>query len=243
MQTRGSNPNRLPLTGLFAFCISVLVVLSLTGCDLSSQLIALVQTPTPTPTLTPTPTSTPTTTPTPTATSTATPTFTPTPTPTHTPTPRPTNTPTATPTPDLSAAILTLKDLPPGFEALSEADLARFGFSDASLTRTLGGFSEARPRNSFAFINSGSQKLELVFGFLLYPLSPIDRASLRFEMSKPDPLLTGSVILPEMDKFGDQSIGATSSSPGERTDLVMVLRGPVAEVIFVFNYGKQPPLA
>ncbi|MBR62394.1 MAG: hypothetical protein CL904_07090 [Dehalococcoidia bacterium] len=69
--------------------------------------LAILSTPTPTPTLVPTPTATPT--PTPTATPTPAPTATPTPTPTATPTPTPTATPTPLPSPTPTPMVVVVR--------------------------------------------------------------------------------------------------------------------------------------
>ncbi len=249
--------------------LASMVAWLISGCGVASELVALVQTRTPTPTATPTstqtptptPTSTPTSTFTPTATPTSTPTSTPTrvPTATFTPTPRPTNTPTAVPTPNLSAAALTLQDLPRGFEALDEADLAKLGISNAALARSFGSFSQAKLQDSFVFIATGTNRIDLIMGLLIHPLSTLERASFDFAMANPDTLFKGiasgmggsaaqvksTAVLPGMDKFGDKSAGVTlvfaNAAAALRMDIVIIRRGPAVAVLYVMYLdGTQP---
>ncbi len=237
LELRTSSKN---ISWLSATLLSAIFLTFVLGCGVTEQIVALVRTPTPTPTTTPT--------------STATPTSTPTPTPTTTPT----ATPTRTATPDMASAIITLRDLPPGFESLSSADKARINFSDDNLARSFGSLSEGRPHNSFVFVSGVSQ--EVVFGFLVYPLSPLDRASFDGAFANPDSFLKGfaagyagsgtirsSEVLPGMDKFGERSLGFTmlvsSAAMSMRLDVSLVRRGSVAQVILVvYPDGKQPPI-
>jgi hypothetical protein len=223
------------------------------GCSMANELIALVQTPTPT--STPTPTATPTSTPTltPTATPTRLPTL------TRTPTRRLTNTPTSIPTPNLSTAIITLRDLPTGFEAMDEADLANLNLSDISLARSFGSDSQAKSQKSFAFVATGSRRLDLIMGWLLYPLSAIDKVSYDFAIANPDLLLKeigsgagtsaaqvkSTAVLAGMDKFGDKSVGLTVVMGNEvaalRMDLITMRRGQVVATLYsIYLEGTGP---
>lgn len=246
---------------LLRYTIMMLVafvgLLALPGCGMANRVIALVRTATPTSTATPTPTNTPTQTPTPTATSTPTRT----PTSTLTPTPRPTNTPRATPTPNLSAAILTVQDMPPGFMAFGAPDLARFGLTDSSLALKMGPTSQAKPQNAFAFVGTGPNRVEIVFGFLVYPLTPLDQAGYDYSLANPDSFAKGmarglvgtdvdpgsSALLPGMTKFGDKSIGGTlviaKESANFRMDYAVIRRGQVAELIYsLYLEGTKPSI-
>lgn len=210
------------------------------GCGVTEQIVALIVTPTPTSTATPTSTSTPTATSTPTS------------------TPTRTATPTATATPDMASAIITLRDLPPGFEPLSLTDMARMNLTEANLSRS-STFSEGRPRNVFGFVNGANQ--HVIVGFVVYPLSPLDRANVDSSFSNPEALqkaigsgisVTSTMtiqslqILPEMDKLGDHSGGitiviATAGVP-VRMDLSLVRRGSVAEVLYSTYPEVKPPV-
>lgn len=96
------------LTVLGVLLVFGLSAILLGGCSVADQVVALIRTPTPTPTATFTPTNTPITTPRST--------------PTLTPTSTSTLTPTATATPDPASATILLSDLPNGFDSLSPAD-------------------------------------------------------------------------------------------------------------------------
>lgn len=229
----------------------------LSGCTIASQVVALVRTPTPTATPTPTSTSTPIPTATPTLTLTPTPTRTPTI--NRTPSRRPTNTPTTVPTPNLSAAVITLRDLPGGFEALDQADLARLGLSDEAMTSAFSSLSQAKLQNSFVFLATGAQRIDVIMGLLLYPLSTLDRASFDFAIANPDVLFEGiasgmganatqvksTAVLPGMDKFGNKSIGVTlvtgSVVAALRMDIIIMRRGSAVAVLYVMYIdGKRP---
>lgn len=260
MKDQNPNSNKEWLTRSL-LCVSIVAMLLL-SCSIPESVASLWATPTPTPTSTPTSTPTPTATATPTVTPTSTPTRTLTP--TNTPTITPTRPPTATPTPDLSAATLTLKDLPLGFQTLSPAELQQIGFTESALARGFGTITQARPRNLAVFLNGDPQKFELIALFLLYPLSTLETAGFDLQISSPDAFckslgsgLAGSgtsvaiktcSVLPGMDKFGDRSLGSslvlTTSGIDLRTDIGVVRRGTVVEVIYAFYLdGRQPPMS
>lgn len=218
--------------------------------------------PTPAPTLTPTiaptltaisiPTSTPVP-PTPTSTPTATNT------PTLIPTPTGTSTPTVTPTPNFSSAIITISDLPSGFQPASPADLARLNLSEVSEAKTFWFLGEGRPRNLFVFLR-GAPSYEEVMSVLIYPLSPMDAALIDSLIASPDRLIravgtgvssggSGSVrssnTIPGADKFGDRSVGVSLVSSGStvplRWDVLLARRSAFAELIYlVYIDGRQP---
>jgi hypothetical protein len=106
-------------------------------------------------------------------------------------------------------------------------------------------------QNFTAFLNS--QNLQMIFAFLLYPLSPMEKASLDLALSNPDAALksfatgsAGATVLPGMDIFGDRSFGYTSVSgktPPLRMDVVIVSRGPAMEIVMTFYQdGTQPSI-
>jgi|GEM_PF-2973157 len=251
----GRPKQSLTATGLLGLSLLALLLLGCLGCDISNRLWAFLITPTPTPTNTPTAT--------PTFTSTNTPRPTNTPTMTHTPTPSSTPlpptrtlTPTKPPVVDLSTAILRQSDFPAGFQPLSAADLQQLKLTEADLARAFAGASTARPQNFTAFMNNNP--LQIFVSFLLYPLTPLEKAALDFQLSNPDSAIktfgaglttgvTGSQVslLPEMNQFGDQSLGmaVTASSGGFtlRMDIVIVTRGNACEILLsVYPAGQQP---
>lgn len=221
-----------------------LMTFLLVGCGVADQVVALIRTPTPTPTATFTPT--------------ATPTMTPTPTPTSTPT----ITPTATATPNPASATILQRDLPVGFEALSPADMARFGMNEATLATTVSAnLTEARAHNFFAFIR-GAPKLEMILGLIMYPLSPLDRASFDFPISNPDTFakefatgfsssgrgVKSTNLIPGMDRYGDRSAGVSivpaSDTVQLRLDVAIARRGSVGQMIFlIYLDGYQPSIS
>lgn len=153
------------------------------------------QAPTATKTLIPSPTNTPT------ITSTITPTF------------PPINTPTITPTPlpDISGAVLTLNDLPPGFEEIPPEE---FGLSKEDMSD-----DEFIVENIFLFMQV--EPLELIMGFnILFP-SKLDQLSFDVALTQPELFMDSFLMafelgdgndikeLPDLAIYGDASAGFT----------------------------------
>lgn len=230
----GCSKNRLLISLLFS--IYTISIVAISSCSVSGQAIATLSKPVP---------------------ETATPVSTSTPPPTLTPAP----TPTVTPTPNLSGAIVQSQDLPFGFEAVSAADLGKFNFSEASIAGSFKQFStEAHPRNLFVFAKN-NPKLELVVGFVLYPLSPTERVAIDSSLSNPDSVLQmvaagfamggrtikSSRVIPGLDRFGDRSVGVTViptiESQQLRMDAVVTRRGSVVQVVcLIYTDGSLPSL-
>lgn len=210
------------------FVISSLfsLIFLLGGCGVADQVAALIRTPTPTATATSTPTMTPTITPTP----------------TNTATPTITSTPTATPTPNLASVMIVLNDLPPGFTAISDSDRVKMGLTEDTLKSLGDTFNAARPQNLSTFVSSNPFQIQ--FAFLLYPLSPVDKARMLSRLADPTSgLPTGATILPGSDKIGEASRGFTfpSSTGNGRFDFVLAIRGSVLITVGVgYDVGKQP---
>lgn len=202
----------------------------LAGCAQPSRIVAdlfATQTPTPTPTFTPTPTAT----------------FTPTPTPTPTPTLTPTPTPTPT-SPDLSEAVLTLDDLPAGFEVLPPDEI---GFKPEDLSG-----EDFTVESTFAFFEA--KHLEFVMGFTTLLLTGLDRVTFDAGLYHPDFMakLLGEEIkatnikeLPGLDDIGDVSAGWTAVLDMDgipmRMDIAVFRRDIVGGVVFtMYPDGNTP---
>ena len=175
------------------------------------------------------------------------------------PTLTPSPTATLTPTPDFSSAMITIGDLPSGFQPASPADLARLNLSEVSEAKTFWFLGEGRPRNLFVFLR-GAPSYEEVMGVLIYPLSPMDAALIDSLIASPDRLIravgtgvssggSGSVRSSNMisgaDKFGDHSVGVSLVSSGStvplRWDVLLARRNAFAELIYlVYIDGRQP---
>lgn len=231
--------------------LTAAIFLSL-GCGVVSNLLA---TPTPTPTYTPTPTDTPTPTFTPTATYTPTPTDTPTPTltPTPTNTPTPSRTPTITPTPlpDISGAVLTLEDLPPGFEELRPEEL---GLETEDLSE--GGLAI---QNATVFLDVDNFTFLMGFNALLG--TPLERAGFELLLDDPDLLLDSFVSgmgnaevlereeLPELrNAVGESSTGVALTADIEglrwRMELLVFRRDTVGIfLLLMYTEGEEPAVS
>jgi len=151
----------------------------------------------------------------PTATTTATfpPTNTPTITPTITPSVPPTNTPTITPTPlpDISGVVLTLEDLPPGFEEIPPEEL---DFTAEDLSS-----DELTVESVFTFMQV--EPLELVMGFTTLIADRIDQLGFDVALNQPEFLMEALIggmdpieildqrELPGLAVYGDASAGLT----------------------------------
>ena len=195
--------------------------------------------PTPTP-VPPTPTPVP---PTPTP---VPPTPTPVP-PTPTPTPLP-PTPTLTPLPDLSNVVLTLEDLPSGFEAMSPAE---FGFTKEDLSQ-----DDFTVESLFVFLEA--EHFELVMGFTALVSTRLEQAGFDVALRQPDFLLDSLIggmgatdileqkDLPDLDDIGDASAGVTVAVDMEgismRMDIVAFRRDVVGAFVFVMYIDGDVPI-
>jgi hypothetical protein len=174
--------------------------------------------------------------------------------------PTPTLAPPTTPVANLSSAVLTLADLPSGFQVLSAADLQQLHLTESDLARALSSVStQAKPQNLRAFLDSNPQKFQVVVSLILYPMNILEKAGTDLQLSNPESALqafgtgfsstSGGAklsILPGMGKFGDASSGFTTSMVSGgitlRMDMVIVSRGQALEMIIsMYQNGATPP--
>ena len=167
--------------------------------------------------------------------------------------------PAPTPLPNLSAVKLGPKDLPAGFVEVSAADLKKMSLNEEILSAGFRGIgSQTRLYNLTAF--SHAPKNQLVLSFLVFPMTPAEKATFEAQLTSPDAvlktwgsLLLGAGGLPNakplagVDKFGDKSIGfmttANNAGVALREDTVIVSRGLIAQVILSFYAdGAAPPI-
>lgn len=154
---------------------------------------------------------------------------------------------TALPEPDLSSAVLTLEDLPPGFEEFSLADMGV----------TLDDFSEEelQPEEVFIFINS--EDFQMVFGFNFLLTNKLDRATFDVGISQPDAALPALIngigsedvrdeeLLEGFEDVGEKQIGMTMVTDLEdlpmQVDVLMFRRDVVgAMVMSMVLEGESP---
>ena len=96
-----------------------------------------------------------------------------------------TPTPTQVPLPNLSAVKLVAKDLPAGFQELSADNLKKMNLNEDALGNAFRGVgAQARIQNLAAFQHL--PRYQIVLGFLIYPLSPAERATLEAQLANPD---------------------------------------------------------
>lgn len=116
--------------------------------------------------------------------------------------------------------------------------------------------------NRDLYANSNPQNVIVIMGFLIYPLSPLDRTSFDVTLSNPDSLLKGfatglagknttlksSGVIPNSDKLGDRSMGVTIVSAGDagalQLDTIIVRTGSTAQVIYAaYPSGTTPSVS
>jgi hypothetical protein len=168
---------------------------------------------------------------------------------TSTPAGPPTQVPTETPLPepDISSAVLTLDDLPSGFEEynLEEMGMSVDDFSDENF----------RPEEVFIFINP--QDFQMVFGFNFLLTERFDRAAFDLGMSQPELTLPALVngmgseniqnekILEGMEDVGDVQIGMTMIANMEgmpaQVDILMFRRDVVGAMVMSMVLEGQSP--
>ena len=137
--------------------------------------------------------------------------------------------------------------------------MARLNLSEAFFAKVFSSLSAGRPRNLFVFLRA-APSYEQVTGVLIYPLSPLDAASIDSQITNPDSLtkavgmwvssggssrVQSSNTIPGADKFGDHSTGVslvTASATAQlRWDVVLAHRSTCAELIYlVYIDGRQP---
>jgi hypothetical protein len=187
-----------------------------------------------------------------------TPVFPPTPVIPPTPVP-PTNTPipTLAPLPNLSAVKLVVKDLPAGFQDATADNLKKTNLTEEALGNTFRGIgAQARVQNLAAFQHA--QRSQIALGFLIFPLTAAEKAALATQLANSDSALkawggalvgnaglTNAKSLAGVDKFGEKSVGFTTTSPmlgvNVRADSAMIVRGSVVEVVMSFYPEAIPP--
>jgi len=161
--------------------------------------------------------------------------------------------PTQAPTPtllqdlDISSAVLTLEDLPAGFE----------GFKPEDLGMSIEDFGEgaAQPEEVFIFINP--QNFQMVFGFNFLLAKKLDRVAFDAGVSKPEMTLPAFVsgmgtenirdekLLEGLEDIGEKQIGMTMVTNMEgrsaQVDVLMFRREVVgAMVMSIVLEGETP---
>ena len=155
--------------------------------------------------------------------------------------------PTQTPEPDISSAVLTLDDLPPGFEESSLEDLGMP--VDDSRDENF------QPEDVFVFINT--QDFQMVFGFNFLLTEKFKRATFDIGISQPEITLPAIVngmgsenvqdekILEGLEDVGEAQIGMTMTANLEgvpaQVDVLMFRRNIVGAMLMsVFLEGQSP---
>jgi hypothetical protein len=160
------------------------------------------------------------------------------------------------PIPDLAGAVLGLSDVPKGFRVMTADDRAGVGITEDSL-RSNFGYAQARVQHLAAFRYPRTS--EFVLTFLVCPLTGGEQSAFDQALSPASGLaLVAAVLsgqeyatparLDGLDSLGDKSIGIMVRGAGDtaalRTDIVLIRRGAVVEVIAVrYVEGNDPRMA
>ncbi len=181
--------------------------------------------------------------PTPTPVFTSTPTITPSPTPTLTPIP----TLTSTPLPDISAARISLSELPKGFEELSPEELG--------LNKATAGGNALNPQVTFAFVNT--RHFQMIFGMNFFVAGKMDRVGFDVAMNQPEIALKQMAsgmgaqnvhdekILTGLEDVGEMQIAMTMVSDMKgvpmRVDIVVFRRDIIGAILISMTMEGQKP--
>jgi len=160
-----------------------------------------------------------------------------------------TQAPTSTQPPkvDISSAVLTLDDLPPGFEVLYPEDLGMSvdDFSD----------EDFQPEEVFVFINS--QDFQMVIGFNFLLDNKLDRIAFDAGVSQPEITLPAMVngmgsediqdekVLEGLDDIGEKQIGMTMITDMEgvpvQVDILMFRREIIGAMLMSMVFDGDSP--
>jgi len=162
----------------------------------------------------------------------------------------PTDEPTETPPLelDLSSAVLTLEDLPPGFE--------EYTLEDMGMTIEDFGEDDFQPEEVFVFINT--QDFQMVFGFNFLLAKKLEQAAFDVGISQPDvtlPALINGIgsenvqdekILEGYDDIGEKQIAMSMIADMEGTsvqvDVLMFRRDIIGAMVLSMNLEEQTPI-
>lgn len=157
---------------------------------------------------------------------------------------------------DLSSAVLTLDDLPAGFQTLDEADLNSMGFSKESILK---GFtdilSKATAQNFVAFLNP--TQTQIIVSSVIYPLTFLEEKSFDILLSSPDKL---SSLIPDsagaknlqaiqgLENIGDKAGGFSFTTSTDQvlwmSDILLVRRNAAIALTYTLSpAGVQPSIS
>jgi hypothetical protein len=157
---------------------------------------------------------------------------------------------------------LAVADLPPGFRALSAAEIQQLGMTAESQAVSLRNLSEGATVTSHA-VFADPARAHFVLVSTIGPVSTLAAAGIHLQMTYPEAMIrsmnekkpgggtangTATVLLPGLDRFGDRSIGFSNVSAGSpvslREDVVLAIRGDTFENIHsIYPSGTQPAIS
>ena len=159
---------------------------------------------------------------------------------------------------DLVNAALTLQDLPAGFTALSEAQMAEYGISANLLAGNFTGvLSEAQPQNYTAFLKTDMFNTQIVVSTVLAPLTRVERIGFDVYLANPEQVANEFAegadaqaveLISGAEGIGDSSVGLTflqaSSGIPMRSDAVIVRRDQTVQVALIsYPDGGTPEIS
>lgn len=157
----------------------------------------------------------------------------------------------------LADAVLTINDLPAGFQEFSEQELKDMGMDSETLASSFKDtLKKATPQSFKAFMNTDMNNFEMVMSFVLAPLTTLEKASFDIYLADPQGAAkdfgegagSSNVEIIKMDKIGDSSVGLTFTSGEGDTKLradVVISRNKNAVVVTMVFYldGQTPPFS
>jgi hypothetical protein len=173
--------------------------------------------------------------------------------PTAKPKATPTSAPKSAPAADLSAAKITLEDLPATFGEFPQPDVAKEledkmaqAFTQSSMSAELANFS--------AYAAADAENPQVFMSFVIYPLDKDSAASFAEAMGQSDLMLqsiaggitsqTGKARVEPLkgsDQLGDKSIGGTLIGDKMQVDVIIMRRGAaLAFVMLYYNTTAKP---
>lgn len=161
--------------------------------------------------------------------------------------------PTPAPPPGLANASVRSTDLPAGFAALTESQLAEFGVE--FLEETF--FVEAQPQNVAMFYDPTADTAIILLSWMSYPLTEMEAGAMRKSYASMTPAAGADLLgltanqwrsarmLEGLEEVGDGAVGLSgvdaSERPNMRMEIVLISRGRAWAVIMLgYVEGTNP---
>jgi len=143
---------------------------------------------------------------------------------------------------DLANAVITIADLPQGYQPLSDENLQMLGMTREQFSASFSAMSmNLKPVSFSTFMNPDPNNLGMFFAMVLYPLSKDDIRSWDNQIQDVEKTATdlaagmgeGIVLMPrpEYTGIGDGSIGFVTNLEGLKVEIILVRRNDTAMLL------------